>query len=202
MLEELKLGMFGTEEHLAKIRSKMATSEQMDAMGKQMMDKLDALSSGQAEVIAKLDGLAATQEKQSKRQHAKSDRNAALEDAEIAEADIVLDLGALLGAGGFGEVYGGMIYKRTPVAIKVVLTKGLTIAQRNKLVKDFVNEVAIMTKLTHPNIVRILGCCTSVTDKLYVRERSGHISCRASGQATPETPSPPASSLYSSLPPH
>jgi hypothetical protein len=255
MLEELKLGVFGTETHLAKIRGEMATAEQMDAMGKRMMDKLEEFSSAQeelgrgqaamdgkldaagkeraemrgeinaniegvskkqddllrkqaamngkhdaagkeqaemrGEINAKLDGLAASKEMQGKRQRAKIEREAALEDAEIAEADIVLDPNALLGAGGFGEVWKGMIYKRTPVALKVVLTKGLTVLQRNKLVRDFVNEVAIMKNLTHPNIVGIWGCCTSATDKLYVRERPPR----------PPPPPPPVNPSFSPTPP-
>jgi hypothetical protein len=206
MLEELRLGVFGTEKHLAKIRDNMATREQMDAMGRRMMDKLKAVSSaqeelgrgqaemnaklddagkeradmneklgrgqaamdgkldaagkeraemnekldrGQAEIKEKLDGLAASQDK---RRRAKSERREALEDAEIPEADIVLDLSATLGFGGFAKVFKGL-YKKTPVAIKVIDTASVMIPELRKLHLVFVNEVGIMRKLSHPSII-------------------------------------------------
>ncbi|GMI37372.1 hypothetical protein TeGR_g7897, partial [Tetraparma gracilis] len=137
----------------------------LDAAKKDRAEMNETLGRGQAEMNAKIDGLAAGREKQDKRQRAKSDREAALGDAEIAEADIVLDLAASLGVGGFGEVFGGK-FKKTPVAVKVMDTKGLAMALSKKLEGDFTNEVSIMKKLTHPNIIRIWGCCTTVTNKL------------------------------------
>ncbi|GMI31957.1 hypothetical protein TeGR_g13568, partial [Tetraparma gracilis] len=127
--------------------------------------KQEEIRREQAEINAKLDGLAASHEKQSRRQRAKSDRNAALGDAEIPEADITLEPEASLGVGGFGAVHLGRYYNKS-VAVKVMDTKGLTMALGKKLEGDFTNEVSIMKNLTHPNIIRIWGCCTTVTNKL------------------------------------
>ncbi|GMI35372.1 hypothetical protein TeGR_g13414 [Tetraparma gracilis] len=57
MLEELKLGVFGTERHLAEIRGEMVTSEQMDAVSRQMTSAQEVLGRGQAETNGKLDDL-------------------------------------------------------------------------------------------------------------------------------------------------
>ncbi|GMI37850.1 hypothetical protein TeGR_g4601 [Tetraparma gracilis] len=63
MLEELKLGVFGTETHLAKIRGEMATAKKMEAMGKRMMDKLAAASEKQDELLRRQAAMTDAQER-------------------------------------------------------------------------------------------------------------------------------------------
>ncbi|GMI36524.1 hypothetical protein TeGR_g2476, partial [Tetraparma gracilis] len=62
MLEELKLGVFGTERHLDKIRGEMATSEQMDAVSRQMTSAREELGRGQAGMNGKLDDLSRSEQ--------------------------------------------------------------------------------------------------------------------------------------------
>jgi hypothetical protein len=61
-LEELKLGVFGTERHLAEIRGEMVTSEQMDAVSRQMTSAQEVLGRGQAETNGKLDDISRSEQ--------------------------------------------------------------------------------------------------------------------------------------------
>ncbi|KAF8660128.1 hypothetical protein HU200_057686 [Digitaria exilis] len=58
----------------------------------------------------------------------------------------------LLGQGGFGKVYKGMMEDRSEVAIKR-LGKG-----SRQGTEEFKNEVVLIAKLQHRNLVRLLGC--------------------------------------------
>lgn len=54
----------------------------------------------------------------------------------------------LIGAGSFGEVFVGT-YLGSPCAIKTILPKLQT---QPKLVKQFVEEILLMSTLRHPNV--------------------------------------------------
>ncbi|CAL5389699.1 unnamed protein product [Camellia sinensis] len=60
----------------------------------------------------------------------------------------------LLGRGGFGQVYGGVLpNSNTQVAVK-------RISQKSKQgMREFVAEIATIGSLRHPNLVRLLGYC-------------------------------------------
>ena len=133
MLQELKLGTFGSEEHLVGIKESMATSEQVENMRREIGEKLD--------------GLLTSKEKNDKRKRARSERNAALEDAEIPEGDLKLE-DEPFAEGGFAKVYKALWANKVAVAVKVVNTKGLTKPKRDKLEKDFVKEIAVMKKVS------------------------------------------------------
>ncbi|CAK4614005.1 hypothetical protein LEN26_007542 [Aphanomyces euteiches] len=60
-----------------------------------------------------------------------------------------------LATGGFGSVWLGM-YLGEPVAIKVMAEGRLRLAP---VVQKFIDEVKIMAKLDHANIVRFIGAC-------------------------------------------
>ncbi|KAL1201607.1 Cysteine-rich receptor-like protein kinase 17 [Cardamine amara subsp. amara] len=69
-----------------------------------------------------------------------------------------------LGAGGFGEVYKGMLMNGTEIAVKR-LSK--TSGQGEV---EFKNEVVVVAKLQHINLVRLLGFSLQGDEKLLVYE--------------------------------
>ncbi|CAK8530431.1 unnamed protein product [Lathyrus sativus] len=69
-----------------------------------------------------------------------------------------------LGQGGFGSVYRGRLIEGQEIAVKR-LSK--TSGQGNE---EFKNEVRLIAKLQHRNLVRLLGCCIDMDEKLLVYE--------------------------------
>ncbi|KAI3470786.1 hypothetical protein Pfo_027449 [Paulownia fortunei] len=70
----------------------------------------------------------------------------------------------LLGAGGYGEVYKGILEDGTVVAVKCAKlgnTKGTD---------QVLNEVRILCQVNHKSLVRILGCCVELEQPLLVYE--------------------------------
>ena len=65
--------------------------------------------------------------------------------------------GEEIGRGGFGRVYAGFVYGESPmlIAIKELEAKGQDSA---KDVAEFANEIDVMRRLRHPNIVRCVSC--------------------------------------------
>ncbi|XP_055822525.1 probable serine/threonine-protein kinase SIS8 isoform X3 [Solanum dulcamara] len=66
-----------------------------------------------------------------------------------------LTVGTRVGIGFFGEVFRG-IWNGTDVAIKVFLEQDLT----EENMEDFCNEISILSRLRHPNVILFLGACT------------------------------------------
>ncbi|XP_042940870.1 G-type lectin S-receptor-like serine/threonine-protein kinase RKS1 isoform X2 [Carya illinoinensis] len=69
-----------------------------------------------------------------------------------------------LGEGGFGSVYKGCLYNGKEIAVKR-LSK-----YSGQGVEEFKNEVAIIAKLQHRNLVRILGYCVQGEEKMLIYE--------------------------------
>ncbi|KAF3784794.1 putative cysteine-rich receptor-like protein kinase 16 [Nymphaea thermarum] len=67
-----------------------------------------------------------------------------------------------LGRGGFGLVYKGELNGRL-VAVK-------TFDQRSGPGNGFMNEIILMTRLQHKNLVRLLGCCIERGEKMLIYE--------------------------------
>ncbi|KAM0064965.1 putative protein kinase RLK-Pelle-LRR-IX family [Helianthus debilis subsp. tardiflorus] len=72
----------------------------------------------------------------------------------------------VLGRGGFGVVYKGILQNGTKIAVKrmdsgVMGTKGL---------KEFQAEIAVLTKVRHRHLVALLGYCMNGNERLLVYE--------------------------------
>ncbi|KAG6755927.1 hypothetical protein POTOM_039335 [Populus tomentosa] len=74
------------------------------------------------------------------------------------------DISKKLGQGGFGAVYRGKLPDGLEIAVKR-LSK--TSGQGRE---EFMNEVAVISKLQHRNLVRLLGCCVEGEEMMLVYE--------------------------------
>ncbi|BAT04097.1 Os08g0179000 [Oryza sativa Japonica Group] len=83
---------------------------------------------------------------------------------EIASATNNFSDSNILGHGGFGTVYKGTMDGDKEIAVKR-LSKGSA-----QGVVEFKNEVLLIAKLQHRNLVKLLGCCIHGDEKLLVYE--------------------------------
>ncbi|KAJ9540176.1 hypothetical protein OSB04_026682 [Centaurea solstitialis] len=70
----------------------------------------------------------------------------------------------LLGAGGFGEVYKGVLDDGTTVAVKCAKLGN------TKSIDQVLNEVRILCQVNHKNLVHLLGCCVELEQPFLVYE--------------------------------
>lgn len=70
----------------------------------------------------------------------------------------------LLGHGGFGPVYKGLMPNGQEVAVKK-----LSVYSRQGA-REFTNEVKLLLRIQHKNLVRLLGCCIEGAEKMLVYE--------------------------------
>ncbi|KAL8460249.1 hypothetical protein ACS0TY_031968 [Phlomoides rotata] len=70
----------------------------------------------------------------------------------------------LLGRGGFGPVYKGNLGNGKEIAVKRLS------AASGQGMQEFVNEVIVISKLQHRNLVRLLGWCIQNEEKMLVYE--------------------------------
>ncbi|GLJ24234.1 hypothetical protein SUGI_0462120 [Cryptomeria japonica] len=84
---------------------------------------------------------------------------------ELARASNYYSKEMVLGSGGFGMVYKGIMLDGTLVAIKKS-KKALNLEDDH----EFLNEVSILSQINHRNIVKLLGCCIQTKFPLLVSE--------------------------------
>ncbi|CAN0826686.1 G-type lectin S-receptor-like serine/threonine-protein kinase At4g27290 [Linum grandiflorum] len=69
-----------------------------------------------------------------------------------------------LGEGGFGPVYKGILFDGQEIAVKrLSMSSG-------QGPEEFKNEVVLISKLQHRNLVRLLGCCIEGEEKMLIYE--------------------------------
>ncbi|AEE28712.1 S-locus lectin protein kinase family protein [Arabidopsis thaliana] len=69
-----------------------------------------------------------------------------------------------LGQGGFGPVYKGTLSDKKDIAVKRLSSSS------GQGTEEFMNEIKLISKLQHRNLVRLLGCCIDGEEKLLIYE--------------------------------
>ncbi|KAF6159076.1 hypothetical protein GIB67_032693 [Kingdonia uniflora] len=82
----------------------------------------------------------------------------------ITKATNNFSLDNKLGEGGFGPVYKGMLVDRKEIAVKRLSKKSI------QGIKEFQNELILIAKLQHRNLVRLLGCCIQRQETILIYE--------------------------------
>uniref|UniRef100_A0A7I4CKD2 Protein kinase domain-containing protein n=1 Tax=Physcomitrium patens TaxID=3218 RepID=A0A7I4CKD2_PHYPA len=83
---------------------------------------------------------------------------------ELKGATKNFHINSKLGEGGFGVVYKGVLQDGSEVAVKQLSTKS---RQGNK---EFLNEVTLINRVQHRNLVKLRGCCLKDHERLLVYE--------------------------------
>ncbi|CAA0825140.1 G-type lectin S-receptor-like serine/threonine-protein kinase [Striga hermonthica] len=82
----------------------------------------------------------------------------------LSNATSQFDPGNKLGQGGFGPVYRGKLPNGQEIAVKRLARSS------HQGQEEFLNEVQVISKLQHRNLVRLLGCCAYCEENMLVYE--------------------------------
>ncbi|KAI9083670.1 hypothetical protein K1719_034371 [Acacia pycnantha] len=83
---------------------------------------------------------------------------------KVAIATNNFHLSNKLGQGGFGPMYKGKLHDGQEIAVKRLSRAS------GQGVEEFMNEVIVISKLQHRNLVRLLGCCIEGEEKMLIYE--------------------------------
>nr|GME10980.1 U-box domain-containing protein 33 [Ipomoea batatas]GME17173.1 U-box domain-containing protein 33 [Ipomoea batatas] len=102
--------------------------------------------------------------------------------SEIKEATSNFDPSLKIGNGGYGSVYRGMLC-HTPVAIKILNPESIQGSS------EFQQEVNILSKVRHPNLVTLIGACPETLTLVYEYLPNGSLDDHINSQGnTPPLP--------------
>nr|GMD64972.1 U-box domain-containing protein 33 [Ipomoea batatas] len=93
--------------------------------------------------------------------------------SEIEEATSDFDPNLKIGEGGYGSIYRGVL-RQTPVAIKILHPDS------SQGPSEFQQEVNILSKLRHPNLVTLIGACPESFTLVYEYLPNGSLEDRIS----------------------
>ncbi|KAF3975179.1 hypothetical protein CMV_001548 [Castanea mollissima] len=91
--------------------------------------------------------------------------------SEIEEATQGFDDSLIIGRGGYGNVYKGFL-RQNQVAIKSLRSNG------SQGSSEFKMEVRALSQLTHPNLVKLIGCCLETFVLVYEYVPNGSLEDR------------------------